>query len=213
MITVNKQLYLGAMGYNGTNLIVGDYDDNIYMIDRTGNIIKTVTSGYNTYNITCTTDRIYLTPRSKLVCLDMNGSQMFSYTNNNFSNGRGISVDKEGNIYCCGFGSNNIHQLTPDGQFIKLIVTDITRPRENKSVFKDHVFNAGHLIQTKCNPDYAGSEKRKIFETTVPPSGPPPPYKVACLFFVRFCLYNLDIAILNMLFSPNFYVSQLIINS
>ncbi|KAJ8319533.1 hypothetical protein KUTeg_002914 [Tegillarca granosa] len=41
----------------------------------------------------------------------------------------GISVDKEGNIYCCGYNSYNIHQLTPDGQFIKLIVTDIKWPR------------------------------------------------------------------------------------
>ncbi|KAJ8307726.1 hypothetical protein KUTeg_014721 [Tegillarca granosa] len=127
LITVNKQLYQ-AIGYNGTNLMVGGYDGNIYMIDRTGNIIKTVTSGYNTNYITCTTDRIYLTSDDELVCLDMNGSQMFSYTNNNFSIGRGISVDKDGNIYCCGYWSNNIHQLTPDGQFIKLIVTDITRP-------------------------------------------------------------------------------------
>ncbi|KAJ8305128.1 hypothetical protein KUTeg_017322 [Tegillarca granosa] len=128
LITVNKQLYQ-AIGYNGPNLIVRGTDGNIYMIDRTGNIIKTVTSGYNTYYITCTTDRIYLTSDDKLVCFDMNGSQMFSYTNDNFRNGQGISVDTEGNIYCCGFDSNNIHQLTPDGQFIKLIVTDITEPR------------------------------------------------------------------------------------
>ncbi|KAJ8319564.1 hypothetical protein KUTeg_002878 [Tegillarca granosa] len=130
LITVNKKLY-HAIGYNGTNLIVGGNNGgNIYMIDRTGNIIKTVTSGYYTEYITCTTDRIYLiSGYNKLVCLDMNGSQMFSYTNNNFSGGQGISVDKEGNIYCCGNWSNNIHQLTPDGQFIKLIVTDITQPR------------------------------------------------------------------------------------
>ncbi|KAJ8319532.1 hypothetical protein KUTeg_002913 [Tegillarca granosa] len=39
LITVNKRLYL-AIGYNGTNLIVGGNGGNIYMIDRTGNIIK-----------------------------------------------------------------------------------------------------------------------------------------------------------------------------
>ncbi|KAJ8317528.1 hypothetical protein KUTeg_005432 [Tegillarca granosa] len=127
LITVNKTLY-HAIGYNGTNLIVGGTDGNIYMIDRTANIIKTVTSGYKADYITCTTDRIYLTSDNKLVCLDMNGLQMFSYTNDNFSGGGGISVDKEGNIYCCGYWSQNIHQLTPDGQFIKLIVTDILRP-------------------------------------------------------------------------------------
>ncbi|KAJ8307724.1 hypothetical protein KUTeg_014719 [Tegillarca granosa] len=60
----------------------------------------------------------------------MNGSLMFSYLNDNvcFADGRGISVDKDGNIYCCSYRSNNIHQLTPDGQFIKLIVRDITLP-------------------------------------------------------------------------------------
>ncbi|KAJ8307649.1 LOW QUALITY PROTEIN: hypothetical protein KUTeg_014797 [Tegillarca granosa] len=128
LIMVIKQLS-GVIGYNGTNLIVGGTDGNIYMID-TGNIIKTVTLGCSTNYITCTTDRIYLTSYDKLVCLDMNGSLMFSYLNDNvcFADGRGISVDKDGNIYCCSYRSNNIHQLTPDGQFIKLIVRDITLP-------------------------------------------------------------------------------------
>ncbi|KAJ8311218.1 hypothetical protein KUTeg_011230 [Tegillarca granosa] len=120
LIMVIKQLS-GVIGYNGTNLIVGGTDGNIYMIDRTGNIIKTVTLGCSTNYITCTTDRIYLTSYDKLVCLDMNGSLMFSYLNDNvcFADGRGISVDKDG---------QTIHQLTPDGQFIKLIVRDITLP-------------------------------------------------------------------------------------
>ncbi|KAJ8317639.1 hypothetical protein KUTeg_005543 [Tegillarca granosa] len=128
LITVNQKLYR-AIGYNGTNWNVGGYGGNIYIIDRTGNIIKTVTSGCSSTNcIACTTDRIYLTPGDELVCLDMKRSKMFSYTNDNFRGGRGISVDKEGNIYCCGYRSNNIHQLAPNGQFIKLIVTDIAQP-------------------------------------------------------------------------------------
>ncbi|KAJ8317642.1 hypothetical protein KUTeg_005546 [Tegillarca granosa] len=128
LITVNQKLYR-AIGYNGTNWNVGGYGGNIYIIDRTGNIIKTVTSGCSSTNcIACTTDRIYLTPGDELVCLDMKRSKMFSYTNDNFRGGRGISVDKEGNIYCCGYWSNNIHQLAPNGQFIKLIVTDIAQP-------------------------------------------------------------------------------------
>ncbi|KAJ8311205.1 hypothetical protein KUTeg_011245 [Tegillarca granosa] len=96
LIMVIKQLS-GVIGYNGTNLIVGGTDGNIYMIDRTGNIIKTVTLGCSTNYITCTTDRIYLTSYDKLVCLDMNGSLMFSYLNDNvcFADGRGISVDKD----------------------------------------------------------------------------------------------------------------------
>ncbi|KAJ8307651.1 LOW QUALITY PROTEIN: hypothetical protein KUTeg_014799 [Tegillarca granosa] len=119
LITVIKQLS-GVIGYNGTNLIVGGTDGNIYMIDRTGNIIKTVTLGCSTNYITCTTDRIYLTSYDKLVCLDMNGSLMFSYLNDNvcFADGRGISVDKDGQtIY--------INLLL---MFIKLIVRDITLP-------------------------------------------------------------------------------------
>ncbi|KAJ8304880.1 hypothetical protein KUTeg_018463 [Tegillarca granosa] len=39
LITVNKRLYR-AIGYNGTNLIVGGTDGNIYMIDRTGTSLK-----------------------------------------------------------------------------------------------------------------------------------------------------------------------------
>lgn len=63
-----------------------------------------------------------------LMCLNMNGSDIFRYSNKSLKYGEGISLDKEGNIYCCGYCSGNIHQVTPDGKLIKLVITNIKGP-------------------------------------------------------------------------------------
>ncbi|KAJ8306762.1 hypothetical protein KUTeg_015689 [Tegillarca granosa] len=173
LITVNKQLYRG-IGYNGTNLIVGGKDGNIYMIDRTGNIIKTVTSGYYTNYITCTTDRIYLTSYdNKLVCLDMNGSQMFRYTNDNFRYGRGISVDTEGNIYCCDWYCHTIY-------INLLLMVSITLPLGisfDKTGERFLVTHRGHNVtvyelQESINPNspeaQSSKEPEKILSNLIP---------------------------------------------
>jgi hypothetical protein len=39
------------------------------------------------------------------------------------SNSRGIDVDVEGNIYIVGYSSNNIHQITSEGEHIRTIST------------------------------------------------------------------------------------------
>ncbi|VDI33393.1 Hypothetical predicted protein [Mytilus galloprovincialis] len=45
----------------------------------------------------------------------------FQYNHSNLSSSYNQEIDKEGNIYVVGYGSNNIHQLTPTGQLIRII--------------------------------------------------------------------------------------------
>ncbi|XP_071136003.1 E3 ubiquitin-protein ligase TRIM45-like [Mytilus edulis] len=50
----------------------------------------------------------------------------FQYNHSNLSNPYNQEIDKEGKIYVVGYGSHNIHQLTPAGQLIQIIpVSDI----------------------------------------------------------------------------------------
>jgi hypothetical protein len=49
------------------------------------------------------------------------GSCLFTYTDAALSRARGVDVDDEGNLYICGNVSNNIHQVSPDGEKIKLL--------------------------------------------------------------------------------------------
>ena len=50
----------------------------------------------------------------------------FQYNHSNLSNPYNQEIDKEGKIYVVGYGSHNIHQLTPAGKLIQIIpVADI----------------------------------------------------------------------------------------
>ncbi|CAC5407033.1 unnamed protein product [Mytilus coruscus] len=46
---------------------------------------------------------------------------MFTYTNAQLSNPRGLGTDFEGNIYIAGSSSNNIHHITNDEKVIRII--------------------------------------------------------------------------------------------
>jgi hypothetical protein len=72
-----------------------------------------------------------------------NERKQFTYSNPNLINPRGIDVDMEGNVYIVGFNSNNIHQITSEGEHIRRISTTdfgiskpwILRFKPNSAVF------------------------------------------------------------------------------
>ncbi|CAC5373688.1 unnamed protein product [Mytilus coruscus] len=45
----------------------------------------------------------------------------FQYNHSNLSDPYNQEIDEEGNIYVVGYSSNNIHQLTPTGELIRII--------------------------------------------------------------------------------------------
>ena len=74
--------------------------------------------------------QFYITDRGRLVCLDISGSVMFEYKDNNLENARGVTIDQQGLLYVCGTTSNNIFEVTSDGNSGKVFIseTDITAP-------------------------------------------------------------------------------------
>ena len=74
--------------------------------------------------------QFYITDRGRLVCLDISGSVMFEYKDNNLENARGVTIDHQGILYVCGTTSNNIFEVTADGNSGKVFIseTDITAP-------------------------------------------------------------------------------------
>ncbi|KAL3887968.1 hypothetical protein ACJMK2_000353 [Sinanodonta woodiana] len=67
--------------------------------------------------------RVYITVNMahSLYCFDMSGKQKFCYRPDSLKNPRSVATDKYDNVYVAGYGSNNIHQLTPDGDAIQII--------------------------------------------------------------------------------------------
>ena len=69
--------------------------------------------------------RFYITDRGRLVCLDVSGTVMFEYKDTDLENARGVTIDSQGQLYVCGTSSNNIYEVSTDGNTGKVFISDI----------------------------------------------------------------------------------------
>ena len=58
---------------------------------------------------------IYVSDKDRIVCMDRHGNVTSVYKESSLRNARGIDIDNEGNLYVCGYMSNNVHQITMHG--------------------------------------------------------------------------------------------------
>ena len=80
--------------------------------------------------------------------------KQFTYSSPMLSNSRGIDVDVEGNIYIVGYSSNNIHQITSEGEHIRTISTTdlgilepwVLRFKPNSAVFLLTSYSSGKVF-------------------------------------------------------------------
>jgi hypothetical protein len=85
--------------------------------------------------------------------------KQFTYSSPMLSNPRGIDVDVEGNVYIVGNGSNNIHQITSEGEHIRTISTKdfgISKPwvlrfQPNSAVFLLTSYDTGKVLICKID--------------------------------------------------------------
>ncbi|KAL3891414.1 hypothetical protein ACJMK2_003676 [Sinanodonta woodiana] len=91
--------------------------------------------GYNWFNYIALNNmktRVYVSVHTKnlLLCFDMDGKKLFTYSPDNLRGPMGIAVDRYDNIYVLGKDSNNLHQLSPDGSVRQVVNTGVpTGPR------------------------------------------------------------------------------------
>ncbi|KAL3892061.1 hypothetical protein ACJMK2_004301 [Sinanodonta woodiana] len=72
--------------------------------------------------------RVYVSvyERHSLHCFDMEGRNQFTYCPGDLRGPLGVAVDRYDNIYIPGYGSNNIHQLSPDGSALQVITNGVS---------------------------------------------------------------------------------------
>jgi hypothetical protein len=83
----------------------------------------------------------------------------FRYSSRKLRDPRGMDVDMEGNVYIVGNASNNIHQITSEGKYVRTISTThfgITSPwilrfKPNSVVFLLTSFNSGKVLICKID--------------------------------------------------------------
>lgn len=65
--------------------------------------------------VTPTGKQIYVADKDRIVCMDRHGNVTSIYEDPSLRNTRGIDMDNEGNLYVCGYMSNNVLQITMHG--------------------------------------------------------------------------------------------------
>ena len=63
------------------------------------------------------------TDTNTLTCVSIDGDCRFTYTGRDLKDPKGVTVDRDGNIYVCAQKSNAIHQIAPDGTRIKILLS------------------------------------------------------------------------------------------
>ncbi|XP_053398941.1 tripartite motif-containing protein 2-like [Mercenaria mercenaria] len=53
---------------------------------------------------------------------------LYSYSNDILKSAGGIGVDHQGNIYVTGYRSSNVHQISPGGSLIKILLHNLSQP-------------------------------------------------------------------------------------
>lgn len=68
---------------------------------------------------------LYVTDARKhmVIAVTLDGCVLFRYSNDYLSGPSGVATDSQGNIYVCGKESQNIHQITKNGELIRIIAT------------------------------------------------------------------------------------------
>lgn len=85
-------------------------------------------------------------------CITKEGAVVFQYDHPGLSFPRGIATDREGNIYVAGYKSNNIHELSPEGELQRLIVPQI------------HLFHRPRVLMENGGSIYVIYGKHKVLE-------------------------------------------------
>ncbi|KAK3108878.1 hypothetical protein FSP39_017791 [Pinctada imbricata] len=59
-------------------------------------------------------------------CIGMDGAPVFTYSSKDLQYAVGVTVDRTGFIYVCGYLSRNVHQLSLDGKLQRIILNNFT---------------------------------------------------------------------------------------
>lgn len=98
---------------------------SVLVLDQEGNIVRTLSQGKVVQHVRAVSkDRIYYTnwESNTVHCMTLEGEELFHFTHGDLCRPRGLTLDREGNIYVCGLWSNSVFQFSPDGEYLRTIL-------------------------------------------------------------------------------------------
>ncbi|XP_052059553.1 uncharacterized protein LOC127700192 isoform X2 [Mytilus californianus] len=149
-------------------ICVGGYSErgNIRILEMNGKRItkmKIPKAGYITNLHPGPDESLYYTDTEyNAVCnISLEGIQRFRYTSADLKGPNAVTTDKKGNLYVACEGSNHIQRITPNGEFIDIILdteNDICSPTEiifsndyGKLFVLNHVKNTTYVLVFSCS--------------------------------------------------------------
>ncbi|KAK3595639.1 hypothetical protein CHS0354_009605 [Potamilus streckersoni] len=125
-ISVGKLCY-GIASYQ-QNIVVHIFGHSLFTYDASDNIINRIMEYdrlecHNRHYITQDGQRIYYTIKNAVVTMDMKGNKLNTFESNDLKEASGITVDKQGTIYCCGTESKNVIQVSPEGRQLVVLLS------------------------------------------------------------------------------------------
>ncbi|XP_076112010.1 uncharacterized protein LOC143080170 [Mytilus galloprovincialis] len=136
MVLQDDEYEIGSGGHglhrNGDRIYIA-CSNEIRMLSLKTKSISTMPVGNRgaRYVLSTKASSICYSTKASVTCHDRKGQEIFRYKDPELRSPRGIAEDAEGNIYVCGIDSNNVHQLLPDGTFVKIALSgkdDIYNP-------------------------------------------------------------------------------------
>lgn len=122
----------GITASHGYIYISSFRDENVLQkLDKNGNILQSISRtqiGFNcssSYYIRTDVkgDKLYIQNGSQITCCTIAGKGLFTITDANMTEPRGLYVDSEDNTLVCGYSSNNIYIFKSDGTKHKTLLS------------------------------------------------------------------------------------------
>jgi hypothetical protein len=120
-----------GIAYSNKHLVVSYWypHRSIKILSMSGKIVKSFDNGQDLFTypqyLTVSPDNtmIYVSDfgRHTVTCLTFHGKVKAIYKDNQLENPRQLAVDEHGSVYVCGRYSNNVHQLSPDLNKVKIL--------------------------------------------------------------------------------------------
>jgi hypothetical protein len=88
---------------------------------------------------------------NKMSLVRMEGTtEIMQYSDKDLRSPRGFAQDKEGNFYICGMDSNNVHQVRPSGNLVKLLLHSKNGIRNPYAIGIEESTNRFFVTQMDC---------------------------------------------------------------
>ncbi|KAK3105089.1 hypothetical protein FSP39_017094 [Pinctada imbricata] len=152
-----KEVTLPTKSIHGISFIEDKFavacGPELQIVNMRGDVVHVIRVREGCIRYVCTTPRGNILfsdwNHNTVQCIGRDGMDIFTYAHPLLKGPVGLTVDGEENVYVAGFISNNIHQITPNGELCKILLNKDDGMRDPKTVFFQRYTNRFVLCDSR----------------------------------------------------------------